>query len=144
MSTSLPAGTYQVSLNWGTNLDYVFSQLDASPTSPFWTSIADLLRARHDRPAHGQSADRADARSGDRPGVDRLDGRKRRRERWIPATSPSSVDLYQFTLAPGQLWEVGLDVAAESIGSPLQPALSLFDDAGNVLATSNSGTGLPQ
>jgi hypothetical protein len=60
-----------------------------------------------------------------------------------PNLSQSAVDLYQFTLAQGNLWQVGLSVSAESIGSPLLPALSLFDASGNVIATRNSGEGLP-
>jgi len=55
----------------------------------------------------------------------------------------AALELYQFNLAQGHLWEVGLSVSAHSIGSGLLPALTLFDAQGNVLATRNAGTGLP-
>ena len=60
-----------------------------------------------------------------------------------PDHSQSAVDLYQFTLPQGHFWQVGLSVSAASIGSPLLPALSLLDASGNVIATRNSGQGLP-
>src|SRR5205807_2305248 len=42
---------------------------------------------------------------------------------------------------PDHLWRLDLTVAAQSIGSGLQPALTLFNAQGDVLATRNSGTG---
>jgi len=60
-----------------------------------------------------------------------------------PDNYNSAVDLYKFNLAQGQVWELGLSVSAQSIGSGLLPALTLFDAEGNVLATRSAGTGLP-
>jgi len=60
-----------------------------------------------------------------------------------PDIYQSAVHLYEFNLAQGHFWEVGLSVSAKSIGSGLQPALTLFDAEGDVLATRDSGTGLP-
>ncbi|MFI5455036.1 MAG: DVUA0089 family protein [Isosphaerales bacterium] len=60
-----------------------------------------------------------------------------------PDQYQAAVDFYQFTLAQGNLWQVGLSVSAHSIGSGLRPALTLFDAQGNVLATRDSGSGLP-
>ena len=60
-----------------------------------------------------------------------------------PNDSQDAVDLYRFTLPEGHFWQVGLAVKAQSIGSSLLPALSLMDSNGSVLATRDSGTGLP-
>jgi methionine-rich copper-binding protein CopC len=60
-----------------------------------------------------------------------------------PDQSQSAVDLYQFSVAPGHFWQVGLSVSAHGIGSSLLPALSLLDSSGNVIATRDSGQGLP-
>ena len=141
LNAPLPTGSYQVSLSWGSNLDFVFSQLASSETSPFWTSIANssepvTIAQFTVSPQIGPTLAQATNLGWIGSTVGNVAGTLNL------ANIKSSVDLYQFTLAPGQIWEVGLDVAAESIGSPLQPALSLFDDAGSVLATSNSGTGL--
>jgi hypothetical protein len=138
----LSAGSYQVSLNWGSNLDFVFSQLGSSATSEFWTSIASAstpvtIDQFTVSPPIGPTLDQANNLGLIGSTVENVTGTL------DFANVLSAVDLYQFTLATGHLWEVGLDVAAESIGSPLQPALSLFDDTGSILATSNSGTGLP-
>ncbi len=59
----------------------------------------------------------------------------------LDLASQQNVDLYQITLGPGHFWRLGVQLEAQQIGSPLQGALSLFDSNGNVLATSNSGTG---
>jgi hypothetical protein len=55
----------------------------------------------------------------------------------------SAVQIYRFDLAQGHLWQVGVSVSANSIGSALLPAVTLFDSGGNVLVSRNSGTGLP-
>src|SRR5262245_7268792 len=60
-----------------------------------------------------------------------------------PEDFHSAVAMYQFNLAPGHFWQVGVAVSANSIGSKLLSAISLFDSSGNVLATRNAGTGLP-
>ena len=61
-----------------------------------------------------------------------------------PQDFSSAVKLYQFHLPSGpSVWQVGISVAAHSIGSDLPSALALFDSAGNVIATSNSGSGIP-
>ena len=57
-----------------------------------------------------------------------------------PNQPDSAVDLYQFTLPQGHLWQVGVAISAHSIGSPLLASLSLLDSSGNVLATRDSGT----
>ena len=63
---------------------------------------------------------------------------------WLdPSNSSSAVDLYKFTLPAGNLWQVGLAISANSIGSSLLTDLSLFGADGTLLATRNSGTGIP-
>ena len=44
------------------------------------------------------------------------------------------------SLAPGHFWQVGLSLSAYSIGSPLWPALTLFDAQGNVIKTATVGS----
>ena len=51
--------------------------------------------------------------------------------------------LYKITLGPGHFWRLGVELDAQRIGSSLLGALTLFDQQGNVLATRDSGTGLP-
>jgi hypothetical protein len=63
-----------------------------------------------------------------------------------PDDYQSAVDLYRFTVGPtqGNLWEVGLAVQSQGIGSPLQADLTLFNgETGRVIASALSGTGLP-
>ena len=54
-----------------------------------------------------------------------------------------NVNLYKITLAPGHFWRLGVELDAQRIGSNLLGALTLFDQQGNVLATRDTGTGLP-
>ena len=142
ISGSLPAGTYKVSLNFDTNLDYLFSTVDSVPKDTFWTSLYNssepvTIAQLTVQPELGPTLANATDLGTIGPTVQTVAGTL------DPSSVQSAVDLYEFTLAPGQLWEVGLDVSAQSIGSPLQPALSLFNNQGEVVATSNSGTGLP-
>ena len=66
-------------------------------------------------------------------------------------TLPGSLDpaaaqtyaLYQVTLGPGHFWRLGVELDAPQTGSSLLGALTLFDSNGKVLATRDSGTGLP-
>lgn len=62
---------------------------------------------------------------------------------WLDLTGgATSVTLYKLTLGPGHYWQLGAELNAQRIGSPLMGALTLFDQQGNVLATRDSGTGL--
>jgi len=61
-----------------------------------------------------------------------------------PDNYQSAVDLYQFNLPQtSSLWQVGIAVSAHSIGSGLLPALTLFNQSGEPIATCNSGSGIP-
>jgi hypothetical protein len=63
-----------------------------------------------------------------------------------PDDPAKAVDFYPFTLGPtpGHLWEVGLAIDTQSIGSPLQADLALFNaKTDKVVAYAVSGTGLP-
>jgi hypothetical protein len=142
IDNSLAPGTYQVSLNWGSDLDFLFSMAESSATNPFWTTLASAsdpatitqLTVQSDNgPTLAQATPLKTIGSTNQNVWGTLD----------PENVQSAVDLYKFTLAPGHLWQVGLEVSAWSIGSPLLPALSLFDGQGNLLATRNSGTGIP-
>lgn len=61
----------------------------------------------------------------------------------LDLSSQANVDLYKITLGPGHFWSLGVELDARRIGSNLLGALTLFDQSGNVLATRDSGTGLP-
>ncbi len=61
----------------------------------------------------------------------------------LDLSSLENVDLYAITLGPGHFWRLGVQLEAQQIGSPLRGALSLFDSNGQVLKTSNAGTGGP-
>jgi len=61
----------------------------------------------------------------------------------LDLSSQENVDLYAITLGPGHFWRLGVQLEAQQIGSPLRGALSLFDSNGQVLKTSNAGTGKP-
>lgn len=59
----------------------------------------------------------------------------------LDLSSQENVDLYAITLGPGHFWRLGVQLEAQQIGSPFRGALSLFDSNGQVLKTSNAGTG---
>ena len=61
----------------------------------------------------------------------------------LDLSSQENVNLYEITLGPGHFWQLGVELDAQRIGSNLLGALTLFDSNGNVLATRDSGTGLP-
>ena len=58
-------------------------------------------------------------------------------------SSQANVDLYKITLGPGHFWRLGVELDSVRPGNNLLSALTLFDQSGNVLATRDSGTGLP-
>jgi methionine-rich copper-binding protein CopC len=139
---SLPAGTYQVSLNWGSALDNVMSNLDSLPTGTFWTSLVNSSTPVTIAQLTVQS--NAGAKLSDATDLG-LIGPTIQNE-WgtlDPDKVASAVDLYKFTLAPGQIWELGVSISTQSIGSQLFTTVSLFDSNGILLADRNAGEGLP-
>jgi len=139
--SQLPAGTYQVSLSGFSNLDSYFSLLYASSPNQFWTSLSNssdpvTIAQLTVQPVMGATLAQARNLGPIGPTVTNVGGEL------DPESVPSAVDLYEFSLPSGHLWNVGLEVSADRIGSRLLPALSLFNDQGVVLATRNSGTGL--
>jgi hypothetical protein len=60
-----------------------------------------------------------------------------------PADYRNAVDLYEFTIAPGSIRQFGVQVSTPGGAGSLLPALTIFDSQGKVLATRDSGTGLP-
>jgi hypothetical protein len=59
------------------------------------------------------------------------------------ASQGSPVDLYQFSLASGHTWQVGLSLSTSTIGSQLLPDLTLFNGQGQVIESAQAGDGLP-
>ncbi len=55
------------------------------------------------------------------------------------AEDPGAVQYHKFTLAPGHLWQVGLEVSAHRDGGTLDSAVSVFDASGRLIATSKAG-----
>ena len=142
ISTSLPAGSYQVSLNWGTNLDYLMSIVDPVPTDTFWTSLSNSS----DPVAIAQLTveSNAGAKLSDATNLGPLGPTVQSELGTLdPSNVASAVDLYKFTLTPGQVWELGVSISTKSIDSHLLTTLSLFGSNGELLAQRNAGEGLP-
>jgi hypothetical protein len=130
---TLQPGTYQISVESGTNLAYVFSGL--YPQSA-WSSTQPVPVAQFTILGSGATLQGATKLGTIGTTVQTVSGTL------TPDDFRAAVDLYKINLAPGHFWDLGLAVSAQSIGSPLQADLTLFDAQGKVLATSNSGTGL--
>jgi hypothetical protein len=130
---SLLPGTYQIDIEPGTSLDAAFSQID---TSPAWTSSQPITIAQFTVLGRGRTLGDATHLGDIGPTTLSVTG-------FVdPQGSQSQVALYQFTLPPGHSWQLNAQVLAQSIGSPLNAGLSLFDSNGDVVTTSNSGQGL--
>jgi Bacterial pre-peptidase C-terminal domain len=141
INASLPAGTYQVSLNGGTNLDIALSLVDSSASNPFWTSLAAspapvTIANLTVQPIVGSTLGQATNLGLIGPTVQNVLGSLN------PGNVPAPVDLYEITLAPGQIWDLGVSISTQSINSSLLTGLTLFGPSGNVLAQSSSGQGL--
>jgi hypothetical protein len=144
IANTLAPGTYQLSLNWGTGLDFLYGALDSSLANAIWSSLnnstAPVTIAQltvQPPPPKGPTLSNATSLGTIGSTVQNVWGTL------DPGNVPSAVAFYQITLAPGHLWEVGLQVSASSVGSKLLPDLTLFDAKGNVLATRTAGTGIP-
>jgi hypothetical protein len=136
----LAPGTYQLSVVGGTTLDLLYSQFEQDSG---WTALAGadptvkLPIAQFTYQGAGATFAAATALGTLGPNIETIGGQLQ------PDNFASAVQLYQFTLAPGHHWQVGVEVAAQTIGSDLLPDLTLFDAQGNVIAASNAGTGIP-
>ena len=142
LNTSLPAGTYQVSLNFASNLDYLMSAVDPVPTDTFWTSVLSSTEPV----TIAQLTVEADAGAKLSAATDLgLIGPTVQNEWGMldPNNVASAVDLYKITLTPGQVWELGVSISTQSIDNRLLTTLSLFDSSGNLVAERNAGEGLP-
>jgi len=130
---TLPGGTYQINIVGGSGLEQGLSYPDVAP----WNSGNDVALAQFSVPyTGGVTLSQPTANLGTiGTTVQNVWGVLN------SSDATSTVDLYQINLAAGHFWELGLAVSAESIGSPLRSALTLFDAQGNVLAT-RVGTGL--
>jgi Bacterial pre-peptidase C-terminal domain len=130
---TLPAGQYEIDLVGGTSIAYAASGADG-PGPQLWNPTAD--HAIGTFTILGQGATIGPADNSLVPGQTTWG--------WLDPSNPSAaVDIYQFTLPSGNLWQVGLGISANSIGSHLLTDLSLFAPNGTLIATSNAGTGIP-
>ncbi len=137
---ALAPGNYQVCVEGATVFDFLF---DAIEPGPAWDSLSSSFEpvAIGQFAVNDQGASFQDASPLPTPGstVTTVAGLLN------PDDYRFAVDLYQFTLGPtpGSLWQVGLAVQANSIGSLLQADVTLFRSDGSVVASGLSGTGLP-
>ena len=142
INTSLPAGTYQVSLNSAANLDYFLSTVDPVPTDTFWTSLANSSEPVNIAQLTVQS--NAGAKLSGATYLGTIGPTAMKVSGTLdPDNVASAVDLYKITLTPGQVWDLGVSISTQSINSSLLTTLSLFGPSGNLLAQSNAGLGLP-
>ncbi len=135
-NVTLPAGQYEIDLVGGTSISYATSGA-LGPGPQLWDPNQDHEIGTFTILGQGPTLGTATPLGVIGSPVKTVWGS-------LDSNDPSAaVDLYQFTLAKGHLWQVGLAVSASSVHSPLQPDLALFDSNGTLLATRNSGTGLP-
>ncbi len=132
-NVTLPAGQYEIDLVGGTSISYAAS--GAFGSGPLlWDPNQDQPIGTFTILGQGPTISLSD--SSLIPGQTTWG--------WIDPSSPTSaVDLYKFTLPAGNLWQVGLAISANSIGSSALTDLSLFSADGTLIASRNSGTGIP-
>jgi Bacterial pre-peptidase C-terminal domain len=133
---TLPAGRYEIDLLGGTGLSYAASGA-LGPGPQLWDPNQDHAIGTFTVGGQGATLNAANSLGMIGPTVQTTWGLLN------PDDPQTAVDLYQFTLPEGHFWQVGLAIESYSIGSSLLPALSLMDADGSVLATRDSGTGLP-
>ena len=132
-NVTLPAGQYEIDLVGGTSISYAAAGA-YGPGPLLWDPDQDHAIGTFSISGQGATIGSSDSLLV--PGQTTWG--------WLDPRNPTSaVDLYKFTLPPGQLWQVGLGISANGIGSSLLTDLSLFSADGTLLATSNAGTGLP-
>jgi hypothetical protein len=135
-NVTLPLGQYEIDLAGGTSISYAASGANG-PGPQLWNPNEDHEIGTFSIVGKGATLNSATPLGVIGPAGQTVWGSLN------PNDPGSALDLYQFTLAKGQLWQVGLAVSAFSVGSKLLPDLSLFDSNGTLLATSSSGAGLP-
>ena len=134
VNVNLSPGTYQVQLTADTSLAYAISESYQSSGQPLWDFTEPETLSTFTVLGSGATFANATALSVSTT-VQNYDFSLN------PDDFHSAVDLYKITLPPGQLWELGLSVQTESIGSPLLTTLSLFNSNGQLLAESDAGEG---
>jgi hypothetical protein len=132
-NVTLPAGQYEIDLVGGTSISYAASGA-FGPGPVLWNPNQDHPIGTFTILGQGATISPSDS----------VLTTGQTTWGWLDPSNPSSaVDLYKFTLPAGNLWQVGLAISANSIGSTLLTNLSLFGADGTLLATRNSGTGIP-
>jgi Bacterial pre-peptidase C-terminal domain len=132
-NVTLPAGQYEIDLVGGTSISYAASGA-FGPGPTLWDPNQDQSIGTFT--ILGQGATIGPSDSSLIPGQTTWG--------WIDPSNPTAaVDLYKFTLPAGNLWQVGLAISANSIGSSLLTDLSLFGADGTLIESRNSGSGIP-
>ena len=132
-NVSLPAGQYEIDLVGNTSISYAASGADG-PGPVLWDASQDHAIGTFTILGQGAVISPSDASLV--PGQTTWG--------WLDPSNPTAaVDLYKFTLPAGKLWQVGLGVSANGIGSQLLTDLSLFGPDGTLIANSNAGAGIP-
>ncbi|WP_165228455.1 copper resistance protein CopC [Aquisphaera insulae] len=129
LDSPLPAGRYRIVLAGGSLESMIFS-------GGLWDDSSDQILSDFTVATQGATLD-------DATDMGTIGSQVVSLSDSLDLTALPNVKLYKVTLAPGHSWRLGVQVDAQSIGSRLLPALSLFDSAGNVLATRDIGTGRP-
>src|SRR5262249_5041699 len=132
----LPAGRYEIDLVGGTGLSYAASGA-LGPGPQLWDPEQDHPIGTFTVAGQGATLGSASSLSAISSTVQTAWGLLN------PDDPQNAVRLYQFSLPEGHFWQVDLAIESYSIGSSLLPALALMDSNGKVLATRESGTGLP-
>ena len=128
---TLPGGTYEIDIVGALGLEQALSFPDVAP----WNSNNNVVLAQFTVPdTGGVTLSQPTANLGT------IGSTIQQVQGTLNSTDATkAVDLYQINLAAGHFWQLGLSVSTQSIGSPLLPALTLFNAQGNVIATSTTG-----
>jgi Bacterial pre-peptidase C-terminal domain len=134
-SPALGPGTYQLDLSPSTDSALAAAFAAVEPTSAWATATQPIPIAQFTVLGQGPTLVEANDLGTIGPETSSAQG-------YIdPANYQTAVSLYRFTVPAGSLWQVDAQVLAHAIGSPLVSSLTLFDSAGDVLATSAAGSG---
>ncbi len=131
-SPTMGPGTYQLDIAPQTGLDWAFS---VNPNLPWASANQPTPIARFTVLGQGPTLAGATNLGLIGPQSQSVPGYLN------PGNYQSAVAFYRFTLPAGQLWQLDAKALSQSIGSDLEPSLTLFDSDGKILATSDSGNG---
>jgi methionine-rich copper-binding protein CopC len=125
LDSPLPAGNYELFLSALNMLSGADGSVTNTPTDQYLASFTVLLPGT----TMADAVDLGRATSNQITDTSSLDF----------STNPTAVQLYKFTLTPDHFWRVGAEVSSARQGSPLRPALTLFNDLGQPIKYGSIG-----